>query len=99
MGRCEGWAASWCPVCGDCTCVGGENIDYEPGDDPDCPLHGEASEHALEEQEDPAVTAERERIAREIQAKMEAVDYRKGEYGQGLHDGLDVALRVVKGEA
>ena len=40
--RCTGVSAAWCPVCGDCKCPDRE----QDLDDPRCPLHGSASDHA-----------------------------------------------------
>jgi hypothetical protein len=43
--ECTGFAAGWCPIHGTCTCPGRAEIEgavYQP----DCPLHGERSEHA-----------------------------------------------------
>lgn len=51
---CTGWAASWCPVCGDCSCErhpDGERI--EPPLET-CALHGERSTHAGSEPFDPS---------------------------------------------
>jgi len=51
-GGCSGVAASWCPVCGSCTCPRREYPDPggRPGEvlaeNPDCPLHGSLSDHA-----------------------------------------------------
>ncbi len=48
---CTGETASWCPVCGTCTCpreedprssMHGARLEYSAS----CPLHGERSEHA-----------------------------------------------------
>lgn len=38
---CTGLTARWCPVCGNCTCADGKDLD-----DDTCPLHGGASRHA-----------------------------------------------------
>lgn len=46
--RCTGIAASWCPIHGDCTCKDSETVAREE-EDPDCPLHGDASTHAESE--------------------------------------------------
>lgn len=50
---CTGLAASWCPVCGDCTCpepcAEGENeapTTYLEDAPVSCPLHGSTSRHA-----------------------------------------------------
>ncbi len=43
--RCTGVSASWCPVCGDCSCKEPE----ESRSDDDCPLHGMTSRHAENE--------------------------------------------------
>lgn len=48
---CEGWSASWCPVCGDCTCPYHEGYGRSHGEDERCPLHGVASAHAEGEHE------------------------------------------------
>lgn len=43
-----GWAASWCPVCGDCSCpryASGERLEDDPRSE-HCPLHGFRSSHA-----------------------------------------------------
>lgn len=49
-----GWSASWCDICGDCTCPKGEDgepeVDYHASSidvvhDDNCPLHGTNSEH------------------------------------------------------
>lgn len=43
-----GWAASWCPVCGDCSCPrheNGERLEDDPRSE-HCPLHGFRSKHA-----------------------------------------------------
>ena len=45
--QCTGWAASWCPNCGNCTCpFDAEGRDT--GDDLACPLHGSAAAHPIE---------------------------------------------------
>jgi hypothetical protein len=44
--QCTGLAASWCPVCGDCSCA--HRLDGERLDNPDCRLHGRDSIHAEE---------------------------------------------------
>ncbi len=43
--RCTGIAASWCPLCGACTCSwsGGEP---DRGSDRACPLHGDDARHS-----------------------------------------------------
>lgn len=57
--ECEGWAASWCPKCGDCTCDIKLPTD-QLGNDPACLLHGVNSKHALTDEE-AVVTAPRAR--------------------------------------
>jgi hypothetical protein len=43
---CTGWAASWCPVHGDCSCPRDRDGGRSWGDyDEDCPLHGDGAEH------------------------------------------------------
>lgn len=54
---CTGLTARWCPVHGDCTCRNpADHDDFGPSDmsAPDCPLHGDSSDHA----EQPALLAE-----------------------------------------
>jgi len=53
--ECTGVSARWCPVHGDCTCEPGGDADL---DEPDCPLHGTASDHA-EAPPDPEAIARR----------------------------------------
>jgi hypothetical protein len=43
---CTGIAASWCPVCGDCSCPYEVGIGRLNMDDRDCPLHAHDSLHA-----------------------------------------------------
>jgi hypothetical protein len=46
---CTGVTAAWCPVCGDCTCLGGEEhqrLALIPLDKPGCPLHDPLCAHA-----------------------------------------------------
>lgn len=46
--ECTGAAASWCPVCGDCSCPRDpRTMEVESTLDA-CSLHGSASKHALE---------------------------------------------------
>jgi hypothetical protein len=56
--RCTGVAARWCPVHGDCTCPYTEQELEAAGEsgyeDPECPLHGRASDHA--EEPEPPIT-------------------------------------------
>lgn len=43
---CTGVAASWCPVCGDCTCpVADDGVTRPNLDGEDCRLHGKDSDH------------------------------------------------------
>ena len=42
--QCTGYAAGWCPICGECTCH--RLPDGEREYDERCPLHGEFSDHA-----------------------------------------------------
>lgn len=43
--ECTGVSASWCPVCGECSCPREEDGEWgEPNED--CPLHGRRSTHA-----------------------------------------------------
>jgi hypothetical protein len=42
--RCTGVTATWCPVCGDCSCPQAPEPPLPPAD-PRCPLHGEGSSH------------------------------------------------------
>lgn len=44
-GPCTALTARWCPVHGDCACLTGSDS-LTSMDDPGCPLHGPASEHA-----------------------------------------------------
>lgn len=49
MSECTGLAATWCPVCGDCTCpidANGERQDEVYGGNLGCPLHDPTSCHA-----------------------------------------------------
>jgi hypothetical protein len=41
--ECTGLTARWCPIHGDCVCPEGWDGDM---DEPDCPLHASASQHA-----------------------------------------------------
>lgn len=52
--ECTGVSARWCPVHGDCTCA----EEHEDLNEPDCPLHGTASNHA-EAPPDPEAIAQR----------------------------------------
>lgn len=45
-GDCTGLSASWCPVCGDCTC----RDPPESRNDAECPLHGDRSKHAMHDE-------------------------------------------------
>lgn len=55
--ECTGLTARWCPLHGSCACAyGGEN----DLDDPDCPLHGTESEHAIEIRQDRCALSEDE---------------------------------------
>jgi hypothetical protein len=81
---CTGFAASWCPNCGDCTCARGEEGDWPDANDPACPLHGLGSEHyeleyaaeqveqALEDMDDrPLITVRaRRQLSDEAMAKV-----------------------------
>lgn len=49
--ECTGISASWCPVCGDCTCPRDEDggcmqDGFDVVEDSECPLHGMQSTHA-----------------------------------------------------
>ena len=53
MARCTGVTATWCPVCGDCSCpIGDDSV--PTFNDPDCPLHGQESLHGNAMLEDDA---------------------------------------------
>lgn len=46
--QCTSTEASWCPLCGTCTCMDYEVVDQADPIrvvDPQCPLHGEAVAH------------------------------------------------------
>lgn len=38
--ECTGVSATWCPICGDCTCADEADLN-----DDDCPLHSDESKH------------------------------------------------------
>ena len=44
---CTGYAASWCPLCGDCSCRRWQDGERD-GSRWGCPLHGERSDHGTQ---------------------------------------------------
>lgn len=46
--ECTGIAATWCPVCGDCTCLKYADGERDEYDNASCPLHAPSSAHAGE---------------------------------------------------
>lgn len=64
---CTGIAASWCPNCGDCSCLDREESMSDPG----CPLHAPSSRHCCLETLNDKITRFRDRESALLAANAE----------------------------